>query len=308
MEKEDGILIPQDGECVVSKFTKKEVRKIFHQSEWWHSIVDVIEALVETDKPTEYWRDLKNKLEKQVSFQFSDNFKKLKLPSKKDSGNEEDTDCINMEGILHVVQSIPSEKAESFKRWLAKTGFERIQEKANPELAIRRAMLDYELQGRGEKWIQDRVNLIDTRKKLTNEWRKRGVKEGREYGTLTNEISKGTFGIEVKQHKEIKNLKEHHNLRDNMSSTELIFQRLGEEATIGITKERNAKGFKENKKASKDGGESAGEARIAYEKRIGKRVVTSQNYLQGVKEKEIPTNTGFKNDLKNTALSKKKSE
>ncbi len=199
-ENQTAELLPQQGECVVGKFTGKDVRKTFHNNEWCFSIVDVIDALVNNDNPNRYWSDLKTKMLKEEHSQLYDFIVSLDFPSKKDGKNYK-SDASGVEGILRIIQSIPSKSAEPFKRWLAKTGFERIKERENPHLAIKRAMLDYELQGRSKKWIQTRVQGIITRNKLTDEWKDRKVKEGVEYDILTDAISEGTFGIKTKEHK-----------------------------------------------------------------------------------------------------------
>lgn len=235
-------LIPQQGECVVAKFLKKEVRKTFHNNEWWFSIIDIIESLAETPEPASYWNKVK-----QADDELRRKWTKLKMPSK--DGKNRETEVANMEQILRIVQSIPSKNAEPFKKWLAKVGFERIQERQNPDLAVKRAILYYELQGRDKQWIQNRIDGQFTRNELTGEWKERGVKEGQEYATLTNIISQETFGVSVSKHKEIKGLKRE-NLRDNMTNIELIFQRLGEEATIEVTRQRDVQGFEQNKKTT----------------------------------------------------------
>jgi DNA-damage-inducible protein D len=277
MNEKKSIIIPKQGECVVAKFLKKDVRKTFHNNEWWFSTVDIIGVLSESDNPRRYWSDLKNKMEKEEGFQLYDFIVQLKLPSK--DGKLYETDCTNIEGILRVVQSVPSKNAEPFKKWLAKVGFDRIQEQQNPDLTVKRAILYYELQGRDREWIQNRIDGQFTRNELTGEWKQRGVQEGQEYATLTNIISQETFGVSVSKHKEIKGLKKE-NLRDNMTNIELIFQRLGEQATIDIARNRDVIGFDQNKKAARDGGASAGEARKAYENRIGSKVVTNDNFLK----------------------------
>ena len=205
----------------------------------------------------------------------------LKLPAK--DGKNYETDCANIEGLLRIIQSVPSKNAEPFKKWLAKTGFERLQEQSNPDLTVKRAILYYELQGRDKQWIQNRIDGQFTRNELTGEWKQRGVKEGQEYATLTNIISQETFGVSVGKHKEIKSLKKE-SLRDHMTNIELIFQRLGEEATIEVTRQRDVKGFEQNKKAARDGGASAGEARKAYENKIGSKVVTPDNFLKKIEQ------------------------
>ena len=297
-------LIPQQGECVVAKFLKKEVRRTFHNNEWWFSIIDIIESLAETPEPASYWNKVK-----QADDELRRKWTKLKMPSK--DGKNRETEVANIEQILRIVQSVPSKNAEPFKKWLARVGFERIQEQQNPDLAVKRAILYYELQGRDKQWIQNRIDGQFTRNELTGEWNERGVLPGQEFATLTNIISQETFGVSVSKHKEIKGLKKE-NLRDNMTNIELIFQRLGEEATIEVTKQRNAIGFEQNKKAAKDAGASAGDARKAYENRIGTKVVSSDNFL---KNKEMiktiqNANLEFKENnfeatLKDIALSKK---
>ena len=311
MSKEKQIaLIPQQGECVVAKFLKKEVRKIFHMGEWWFSMVDIIASLTESKDPKDYWYRLKVRMKEEELAELSTICRQLKVPSK--DGKSYDTDCANIEGILRIVQSVPSKNAEPFKKWLAKVGFERLQEQANPDITVRRAILYYELQGRDKQWIQNRIDGQFTRNELTGQWKQRGVKEGQEYATLTNIISQETFGVSISKHKEVKSLKKE-NLRDNMTNIELIFQRLGEEAPIEVTKQRNAQGFDANKKAARDGGASAGEARKAYENKIGNKVVTSDNFLQNkeiiktIQADNLPlTNHDiFESTLEKIALSKK---
>ena len=275
-EKEQMLLVPQDGECVVSKFLGNDQRKTFYAGEWWFSVVDAVGSLTESANPRDYWYRLKERMENEEKSELSTICRRLKLVA--EDGKERETDCANIEGLLRIIQSIPSKNAEPFKRWLAKTGFERIQERSNPELTMKRAILYYELQGRDKQWIQNRIDGQFTRNELTGEWKQRGVKEGQEYGTLTNIISQETFGVSISDHKAIKKLKKE-NLRDHMTNIELIFQRLGEEATIEVTKQRNTLGFEQNKKAARDGGASAGEARKAYENKIGSKVVTSDNFL-----------------------------
>lgn len=277
MSEKQMSLLPQQGECVVGKFLKKEVRKIYHGGEWWFSMVDIIASLTESKDPKDYWYRLKNRMGDEESAELSTICRQLKLPSK--DGKNYEADCANIEGILRIVQSVPSKNAEPFKRWLAKTGFERLQENNNPDLTIRRAVMYYELQGRDKQWIQNRIDGQFTRNELTGEWQKRGVQVGQEYATLTNIISQETFGVSASKHKEIKSLKKQ-SLRDNMTNIELIFQRLGEESTIEVTKRYNAQGFEQNKKAARKGGESAGEARKAYEQKMGSKVVSGDNFLE----------------------------
>lgn len=279
-EKKQMSLLPQQGECVIAKFLNKEVRKTFHAGEWWFVINDIISVLTESKDPSDYLKKMRSRDEG-----LSEGWGQIVTPLEFNTkGGRQKLNSCSIEGILRIVQSIPSKNAEPFKRWLAKTGFERLQEQNNPDLTIKRAVLFYELQGRDKQWIQSRIDGQFTRNELTGEWQQRGVSAGQEYATLTNIISQETFGVSVSKHKEIKTLKKE-NLRDHMTNIELIFQRLGEEATIGVTKQRNAQGFKQSKRAARDGGQSAGEARKAFEGRIGRKVVTSDNFLESSKEK-----------------------
>lgn len=272
-------LLPIQGEIVQNTFQKSNIKKLYHKEEWWFVLEDIIASLTETKNPKDYIKKIRSR-DEGIKEGWGQIVTPLPIST---TGGIQKKNCINIEGILRIIQSIPSKRVEPFKRWLAKSGFERIKETQNPELSIQRAILNYQIQGRNEKWINDRVKAILTRNELTKEWKNRNVKKNTEYGILTDEISRGTFGINTKQHKEIKELKKNHNLRDNMSSIELIFQRLGEEATIEVTKEKDSKGFKENLKSAKIGGQSAGEARLAFEKRIDKKVVTSSNHLKNKK-------------------------
>lgn len=260
-------------------------------------MVDVIASLTESKDPKDYWYRIKNRMGIEEFAELSTICRQLKVPSK--DGKNYDTDCANIEGILRIVQSIPSKNAEPFKRWLAKTGFERLQENNNPDLTIRRAVMYYELQGRDKEWIQNRIEGQFIRNELTGEWQKRGVKEGQEYATLTNIISQETFGVSVSKHKEIKGLKKQ-NLRDHMSSIELIFQKLGELSTIDVAKREDAQGFTQNQKAARKGGQSAGEARKAYEKNIGSSVVTRDNFLEDRKKEAKQINLLENNEIINS--------
>jgi prophage antirepressor-like protein len=272
-------LIPKQGECVVGKFLRKNVRKTFYNDEWWFVLNDIVIALTETKDPADYMKKVKSRDDG-----LSEGWGQIVTPLEiETTGGKQKLNCSNIEGLLRIVQSIPSKNAEPFKKWLAKTGFERLQEQSNPDLTVKRAILYYELQGRDKQWIQNRIDGQFTRNELTGEWKQRGVKEGQEYATLTNIISQETFGVSVGKHKEIKSLKKE-SLRDHMTNIELIFQRLGEEATIEVTRQRDVKGFEQNKKAARDGGASAGEARKAYENKIGSKVVTPDNFLKKIEQ------------------------
>ena len=272
-----------EGETKLELFKGKNIRAIFYQNEWHYSIIDIISAITESNIPRNYWSDLKRQLiEKEGFFQLHGKIVQLKMKSK--DGKMRQTDTADVETIFRIIQSIPNKKAEIFKRWLARVGYERIQEIQNPEIGIKRNIAQYKAQGRSEEWIKSRVKGTLTRNELTDEWEKRGV-EGIEYGMLTNEISKGAFEVTTKQHKEYKKLKKNHSLRDNMSTLELAIMNLGEAATAEITKSKNAQGFDENLNSAKDGGSVAGKARQDIEKRTGKPVLTKRNFLSHNNEK-----------------------
>ncbi|WP_019865684.1 BRO-N domain-containing protein [Methylovulum miyakonense] len=225
--EEDHII--QEGESQVALFKGKKVRQVFHENEWFFSIVDAIEAITETDRPSKYWSDLKSQLTEKEGFnELSDKIGRLKMPSQ--DGKMRLTDAVNVETLFRIVQSIPSAKAEPFKRWLSKVGYERIQEIQNPEIGVKRAILQWQVQGRSDDWIDARIRSIVTRNELTGEWKKRGIKD-QEYGRLTNVISRKTFGIDAQGHKKLKGLKSQ-NLRDHMTDLELIFTMLGEKSRL----------------------------------------------------------------------------
>jgi DNA-damage-inducible protein D len=265
----------------ISIFRGKNIRKVIYKNEWWFSVIDVVEALTETNRPRKYWNDLKTKLMKEGYIEVSEKIGQLKLKSP--DGKLRETDCANTETMLRVVQAIPSPNAEPLKRWLARTGYERIQEIEDPELATKRARAIYMAKGYPDGWIKHRTRGIEARYELTDEWKGREVKLEREYAILTAEISKATFGMTPSQYKKFKNLKRG-NLRDHMNEVELLFSMLGEVSTKEITRARNAKGLSENKRAAKEGGDIAGGARVALEKKTRKKVSTKTNYLKGYGE------------------------
>lgn len=276
-ERNRGDLIPE-GELQICQFSKKEIRKVLHNNEWWFSVVDVVAAMTDSQRPSKYWADLKSKLSNEEGFtQLSGKIGQLKLPSS--DGKEYATDCANVETIFRIIQSIPSPKAEPFKRWLAKVGYERILETQNPDIAIKRAIGSYMAQGRDIRWIEKRLDAIAKRKGLTDEWKARGILEDWQYGVLTNTVHQNTFGKTVKAHKSYKGLENKHSIRENMTDVELALIGLAETATREITQQRDAQGFNENKKAAEDGGAVAGEARKQLEKALGRSVVSKQNFL-----------------------------
>lgn len=278
--------IIEEGEAQIALFKGKEVRQVFHDNEWFFSIVDVIEAVTETDRPRQYWADLKSKMSADEGFaELYDQIVQLKM--KAADGKNYATDAVNVETLFRIIQSIPSAKAEPFKKWLAKVGYERIQEIQNPEIGVKRAILNWQVQGRSEDWIDARIRSIVTRKDLTDEWKNRGVEAGQEYAQLTNIISRKTFGLDTSAHKKLKGLK-NHNLRDHMTDLELIFTMLGEKSTTAIAVATDAQGYKENAEAAASGGKVAGDARRDLEKKLGKKIASDENFLNGGKRVSDP--------------------
>jgi prophage antirepressor-like protein len=264
-----------DKENSIVLFKQKEVRRkwVEDEEEWYFSIIDIVEILTESSRPRKYWNDLKTKLKEEGS-ELSDKIGRLKMIAS--DGKMRKTDVASTETILRLVQSIPSPKAEPFKLWLAKVGYERIEETEDPELAIDRAMKTYLKKGYSKDWINQRLKSIEVRKELTDEWDKRGVKKGLEYAILTNEITKAWSEKSVKEYKRFKNLKRE-NLRDNMTNLELVLNMLAEASTTEISKSKKPKDLEENKKVAKEGGHVAGTARKEIEDKTGKKIVSPKN-------------------------------
>lgn len=260
----------------IAIFRHKKIRKVIFKNEWWFSVVDVIEALTDSNRPRVYWNAMKTRVKITDNFELSTICRQLKLLSK--DGKKYLTDCSNTEGLFRIIQSISSPKAEPFKRWLAKVGYERVEEIDDPELAQKRARAIYKAKGYPDSWIERRMRGIAIREELTDQWKNHGVRLAKEYEILTAEISKATFGVTPSEYKKLKGLKRQ-NLRDHMNDLELLFSQLGEAATTEITKVENPKGFKENKRTSEQGGRIAGEAREKLEKATKKSIVTSKNFL-----------------------------
>ena len=259
----------------IAIFKGKEIRKTIHNDEWWFSVVDVCGVLTESTDAGAYWRKLKQRLKEEGS-EVVTICHGLKLIAP--DGKMRKTDCANTETIFRIIQSIPSPKAEPFKRWLAKVGYDRVQEIEDPELATKRTRALYKAKGYSDDWIEKRMRGIAIREELTDEWKQREIKEQKEYQILTAEIAKAAFGVTPGEHKNMKGL-ERENLRDHMSDLELIFSMLGEAATTEITRVDDAQGFDENKTAARKGGDVAGKAREDLEEKTGKRVVSGENYL-----------------------------
>lgn len=262
-------------ETAIKLFEEKEVRSIWdaEQEKWFISIVDVIEILTETDRPRKYWSDLKTKLKKEGS-ELSEKIGQLKMQSA--DGKFYNTDVADTEQLFRLIQSIPSPKAEPFKLWLAKVAAERLDEMQDPELSVDRALEQYLKLGYSENWINQRLKSIEIRKELTDEWKKRGLKEGVQFATLTDIITKAWSEKTTKEYKVLKGLKKE-NLRDNMTNTELILNMLAEASTKEISAATNPKDFEENKEVAKQGGNVAKVARLELEDKTGKKVVTSLN-------------------------------
>lgn len=265
-------------------FKGKNIRRTIHHNEWWFSVIDVVALLTDSGRPRKYWSDLKKKIQEEGDVQLSEKIGQLKLDAS--DGKKYSTDCANTETMFRIVQSIPSPKAEPFKRWLAKVGYERIQEIDDPELGTKRTRALYKAKGYPDDWIEIRMRGIAIREDLTDEWQKRGVEETREYAILTAEIHEATFGLKPGQHKKLKGL-ERENLRDHMTNLEQIFTMLGEASTTEIARTQDAKGFDENKQAAKAGGKIAGNARKELEEKTGNKVISHKNY-RNLKSKPLP--------------------
>ncbi len=268
----------------IAIFKGKKVRKVIFNNEWWFSVVDVVGALTDSNKPRVYWNAMKARVLASDGIELSTICRQLKLESS--DGKKYETDCANTEGIFRIIQSIPSPKAEPFKLWLARVGYERVQEIEDPELATKRTRALYKAKGYPDSWIEKRMRGIEIRETLTDEWKKRQVGGEKEYAILTAEISQATFGMTPQKYKAFKGLK-HQNLRDHMNDLELIFSMLGEASTTEIAKNKDARGFGENKQAAKEGGEVAGHARTELEQKSGKKVSTRQNYLSLSEKKKL---------------------
>lgn len=263
----------------IALFQRREIRRAIHDNEWWFVITDVVAALTDSANPQGYLKDMRRR-----DLPFADAFKgggQIATPlglAFDTAGGRQSLQCWNTEGIFRLIQSIPSPKAEPFKRWLARVGYERMQEIEDPELATQRTRALYQAKGYSADWIEKRMRSIAIRDELTDEWKQRGVKEQRDYAILTAEISKATFGLTPSEYAELKRLKRE-NLRDHMTDLELIFSMLGEAATTEITRNKDAQGLPQTKQAAREGGTVAGNARRELEQRSGRKVVTTENYL-----------------------------
>lgn len=258
----------------IAIFRNRKIRKTIHKNEWWFVVTDVIAALTDSQNPKQYLKNMLNRDE-----ELAKGWVQIEHPLLiETAGGKQRVRCANTEGIFRIIQSIPSPKAEPFKRWLARVGYERVQEIEDPELAQKRSRALYKAKGYPDDWIERRMRSIAIREELTDQWQKHGVELAKEYEILTAEISRAAFGVTPSEHKRIKGLKRE-NLRDHMSDLELLFSQLGEAATTEITITEHPQGFVKNKQVSRRGGKIAGDARSNLEKETGRKVITSKNYL-----------------------------
>ena len=261
-------------ESQIAIFRGKHIRKTIYQNEWWFVVEDVVSALIDSNDPKQYIQRMKQR-DKELAKGWVQIVHTLPIPTE---GGIQKINCANTEGIFRIVQSIPSSKAEPFKRWLARVGYERIKEIDDPELATKRTRVLYKAKGYPDSWIEKRMRGIAIREELTDEWQKRGVKEQKEYEILTAEISKATFGVTPSEYKSLKGL-QRQNLRDHMDDFELIFSMLGERSTTEIHRTEDSKGVVKLKSDAKAGGDIAGGARKKLEKKLGRPIVSPKNYL-----------------------------
>jgi len=268
-----------DSKDALVVFEGAKIRRTWHDDQWFFSVVDIIQILTESGSPRQYWGVLKKRDTQLLTICLQ-----LKLPSS--DGKYYNTDCVNTENAFRLIQSIPSRKAEPFKRWLAKVGYERIQEIENPELAQDRVKDYYELKGYPADWIEKRLRGIAIKQDLTDEWKFRGIQEQKDFAILTNEISKATFGKTVGEYKKFKSLKrDNQNLRDHMTDWELILAMVGEKATTDITISKDSQGFNECKDSAFEGGTIAKNTRKEIEQKTGKSIVSNENYLHLTEKK-----------------------
>lgn len=272
-------------ENAIKIFEQKQVRTHWdeEQEKWYFSVIDVIEVLTDSSNPRDYWFKMKIRVKTEDGLELSTNCRQFKM--KATDGKMRETDVADTETLLRIIQSIPSPKAEPFKQWLAKVGYERMQEIADPEQSLDRARENWQKLGRSEKWIQQRMSGQETRNKHTDYWKESGVEKSDEFAFLTNIIHQEWTGLTVKKHKDLKGLKTQ-NLRDHMSEAELIFTALAELSTRQIAETEKAKGIQQNAIAGKKGGKIAKDARLALEQKTGKKVITADNFLPPATEKK----------------------
>jgi len=277
-------VLPEEPENHLVVFQEKTIRRTWHNEEWWFAVADVVAILTDSVNSGDYIKKMRLR-DSELSQGWGQIVTPLRIETE---GGVQRVNCANTEGLFRIIQSIPSPKAEPFKRWLAQVGYERVKEIENPELASARARELYQAKGYPQAWIEKRLRSISIRGELTDEWKQRGVQEGREYSILTAEIARATFGVMPDAHSRLKGLdkvKTGNNLRDHMTDLELIFTMLGEAGTTEIARRKDAQGFADNRKAAKEGGAIAGNARKELEAKSGRRVVSAENYLPPEKKK-----------------------
>lgn len=297
MKQSENLSVPFEGESKIDLFRRSEIRKTLHENEWWFSVKDVLEALTDTSDGNRYSRDLRT-IDPGLKSSWDDIT--VSLPFKTATRGVHDMTFIDVEGIFRLMQSVPSKKTEPFKRWLAKVGYERLQEERDPELAIKRAITLYRAKGYDDEWIDARIRNKASRDLLTAEWNKRGMTEY--IGLLSDAISVKTFGLKISEHKKLKNLASQ-NLRDNMTPIELTLTTLGEQTTREITRSTNPRTLQQHLNAAEQGGSIAGETRRKIEKAIGAPVVSNTNYLTGKqRENNLKLGVGTLDDALKTML------
>ena len=285
------ITTPNDPAHHIAVFQETTIRRVWHNEEWWFALSDVIVVLTDSADPRQYIKKMRSR-DPALDANWGTTCTPLALRTS--DGKMRETNCANTEGLFRIIQSIPSPKAEPFKRWLAQVGYERVKEIENPELASARARELYRAKGYPQAWIEKRLRSISVRGELTDEWKARGVAEGKEYSILTAEIARATFGVTPVEHSQLKGLdlvKTGNNLRDHMTDLELIFTMLGEASTTEIARRSDAQGFVENRTSAKEGGKIAGNARKALEAKTGKKVVSKANYLAAPSRRDLLADT-----------------
>ncbi len=274
-------------------FQGRKIRRTWHNEEWWFSVLDIVSVLTDSTDPKQYVKKMRQR-DEPLNSNWGTICTLLEMTAL--DGKKRKVNSVNTAGAFRIIQSIPSPKAEPFKLWLSKVGYERVQEIENPELAQARMKELYKAKGYSNSWVEKRVRGIAVRQELTDEWQNRGIKQEKEYAILTNEISEATFGKTVEEYKNFKKLKRQ-NLRDHMTDLELIFTMLGEASTTKIARSKDAQGFTQNKKAARLGGKIAGDARKKLEIESGEKIATQENYLQEPEQTKRKKLAGDKNNL-----------
>ena len=277
--------VPADPQGKMIVFGAKQIRRAWVDDQWFFSVIDIVGALTDSASPPKYWDAMKRREKASSAVDLSTLCRKVALTGA--DGKTYKSDAVNTEAAFRIIQSIPSPKAEPFKRWLAEVGYQRVQEIENPELAQQRMRKLYLDKGYPDDWIEKRVRGIAVRDELTGEWQKRGIQDQKDFAILTAEISKATFGLTPADYKKLKGLKRE-NLRDHMTDLELIFTMLGEAATTEIARTKDAQGFPQNKQAAREGGSVAGNARRQLEAKSGRKVITRDNFLTDKPQPKLP--------------------